>query len=80
MSPSTGGLSAAAAGPAFNCDAATAADLADMFTAEEPDFEPFVLQKSEPEVFVPSRAKDPKDPQPAPRLDDPRFVRQQHQR
>jgi hypothetical protein len=65
--------------PPLNLFDATATDLADCFTSV-PDFAPYQALRPEPEIFIPERAKDPLDPQPQPPMDDPNFLRQQHQR
>jgi len=63
--------------PPLNLYDATAADLSDMFT-ETPDFQPFSLRAIRPELFDPAKARDPLDPKPSPKMDDPRSVREQH--
>jgi YVTN family beta-propeller protein len=65
--------------PPLNLFDATAADFSDCFTGV-PNFAPFEALRPEPEIFVPENARDPKDPQPSPRMDDPEFLRQQHRR
>jgi len=65
--------------PALNQFDAVAADLSDCFTAA-PDFTPFQVQPADREIFVPEKARDPLDPKPGPPMDDPTFLRQQHQR
>jgi hypothetical protein len=57
--------------PPLNLFDATASDLSDCFT-------PFKVQPVRPELFDPARARDPLDPQPSPRMDDPTFLRKQH--
>ena len=57
---------------------ATATDLSDCFTAE-PDFEPYKALRPDPAIFVPENAKEPKDPRPGPKMDDPAELRRQHQ-
>jgi hypothetical protein len=64
--------------PPLNLFDATAADLADCFT-NEPDFTPFKVRPIRPELFDPAKARDPLDPKPPARMDDPRVLRQQHQ-
>lgn len=64
--------------PPLNLYDATAADLSDCFTSA-PDFSPFRAIRPEPDIFVPENAKDPADPKPAPRMDDPDELRRQHQ-
>lgn len=63
--------------PALNLFDASAADLADCFTSQ-PDFTPFDLKPAAAQVFDPATARDPLDPKPGPRMDDPRFLREQH--
>ncbi len=64
--------------PPLNLFDATAADLSDCFTLN-PDFTPFALKPIRPELFDPAKARDPLDPKPGPRMDDPRILREQHQ-
>ena len=63
--------------PPLNLFDATAADLGDCFSSI-PDFTPFDAISPEPEIFDPARAKDPADPEPPPRMDDPAVLQQQH--
>ncbi len=63
--------------PPLNLFDATAADLSDCFTTQ-PDFTPFTLKPIRPELFDPAKARDPLDPKPGPRMDDPRVLREQH--
>lgn len=63
--------------PALNLYDASAADLSDCFT-NQPDLSPFTVQPIREGVFVPEEAKDPLDPKPGPRMDDPRALREQH--
>ncbi|MFN0104198.1 MAG: bifunctional YncE family protein/alkaline phosphatase family protein [Bryobacteraceae bacterium] len=65
--------------PPLNLFDATASDLSDCFTGT-PDFTPFTLKAIRPELFDPAKARDPLDPRPGPRMDDPRVLREQHQR
>jgi len=58
---------------------AVAADLSECFT-DKPDFAPYEALPVDPALFDPEKARDPLDPQPSPRLDDPRFLREQHRR
>jgi YVTN family beta-propeller protein len=58
---------------------ATAADLADSFTSEA-DFAPFEKVPPAAEIFDPAKAKEPLDPQPSPRMDDPRVLEELHRR
>jgi hypothetical protein len=65
--------------PPLNLYDATAADLADCF-GTTPDFTPYTLKPVHPDIFVPEKAKEPRDPQPGPAMDDPRVLREQHQK
>jgi hypothetical protein len=65
--------------PPLNLYDATAADLSDCFGGE-PDFTPYTPIRPDPEVFVPERAREPLDPQPSERMDDPSVLRDQHRR
>jgi YVTN family beta-propeller protein len=65
--------------PPLNLYDATATDLADCFT-REPDFTPYKVLPVNPELFDPARAKEPLDPEPSPRMDDPNVLREQHRR
>jgi hypothetical protein len=66
--------------PPLNLFDAAAADLSDVFQTENPDFRPYNLIPYNREVFIPGAARDPKDPVPGPAMDDPRVLREQHQR
>jgi len=63
--------------PPLNLYDAAAADLSDLFTTE-PDFAPYKVQPVDADIFVPSQAREPKDPKPGPKMDDPEFLREQH--
>ncbi len=65
--------------PPLNLFDAAAADLADCFTTE-PDFTPYTPRPVDPELFDPARARDPLDPKPSPRMDDPAVLERQHHR
>ena len=65
--------------PPLNLFDATASDLADMFTFE-PDLSPYTAVPVDPRLFIPEEARDPLDPLPSPRMDDPRVLREQHRR
>ena len=65
--------------PPMNLYDATAADLSDCFT-NEADFTPYETQAIQTELFDPAAARDPLDPEPSPPMDDPAFLRRQHQR
>jgi hypothetical protein len=63
--------------PPLNLFDATAADPADCFTSE-PDLTAYKVLPINPELFEPARARDPLDPRPSPRMDDPNELREQH--
>lgn len=63
--------------PPLNLYDAAASDLMDCFTAT-PDFTPFTLQPANKDLFDPETAKEPLDPKPGPKMDDPRFLQEQH--
>jgi hypothetical protein len=63
--------------PPLNLYDAAAADLLDCFT-ETADFTPFALQQENKDLFDPAEARDPLDPKPGPRMDDPEVLREQH--
>ena len=68
--------------PALNLYDAAAADLSDCFTLT-PDFTTYQRQAIVPELFDPLKAKEPKDGETSvkgPRMDDPRFLKEQHER
>jgi DNA-binding beta-propeller fold protein YncE len=65
--------------PPLNLFDATASDLSDCFT-DEPDFAPYTVQPIDPRLFVPEKAREPMDPKPSPRMDDPAVLREQHRR
>jgi len=63
--------------PPLNLYDAAASDLTDCFT-ETPDFSPYELRLVKKELFDPDQAREPLDPRPVPRMDDPDAVRQDH--
>lgn len=63
--------------PPLNLYDAVASDLSDCFTSQ-PDFTPYDVLPEESVVFHPEKVRDPMDPQPQPKMDDPAFLRQQH--
>ena len=65
--------------PPLNLYDAAAADLSDCFTAEA-DLRPFDLQPANAAIFDPKKAREPRDPVPSPRMDDPEVLREQHRR
>jgi YVTN family beta-propeller protein len=65
--------------PPLNLFDGAASDLSDCFGGE-PDFTPYEVLPIDPALFDPAKVKDPLDPAPdSPRMDDPRFLRQQHE-
>ncbi len=65
-------------GPLNLFDAA-AADLSECFT-DRPQFEPYSVRPIAKEVFDPARAKEPLDPKPSVRMDDPRELKKEHRK
>jgi DNA-binding beta-propeller fold protein YncE len=65
--------------PPLNLFDAAASDLSDCFT-EQPDFSPYRALPIDPRLFDPAQAKEPLDPRPSPRLDDPAVIQEQHRR
>lgn len=63
--------------PPLNLFDATAADLADCFTTT-PDLTPYKARPVPADVFNPANAREPMDPKPGPRMDDPSVLREQH--
>jgi hypothetical protein len=63
--------------PPLNLYDATAADLYDCFT-DKPDFRSFDPLPEDPTVFDPAKAREPLDPKPSIRMDDPAVLRRQH--
>jgi DNA-binding beta-propeller fold protein YncE len=61
--------------PPLNLYDATASDLADCFTAM-PDFTPYNVVPVDERLFDPATAKDPFDPKPSPRMDDPAVIKE----
>ena len=64
--------------PPLNLFDAAASDLSDVFT-DQPDFSGYESLKEDPRLFDPARAKEPADPKPSPRMDDPREIEEQQQ-
>ena len=54
--------------PPLNLYDATASDLSEIFT-DQPDFSPYSVLPEDARVFVPSEAREPKDPKPSIRMD-----------
>ncbi len=65
--------------PPLNLYDATAADLLDCFSSENPDFAPYEPILPDPEVLIPDNVRDPLDPRPQPAMDSPGFLRRQHE-
>ena len=65
--------------PPLNLFDALASDLSDVYT-DQPDFAPYEVVPVNAELFDPKKAKDPLDPAPSERMDDPRVVREQHKK
>ncbi len=65
--------------PPLNLYDATAQDLADCFT-NTPELTPFRALMTDKRLFDPALAKEPKDPQPSPPMDDPEHLRGDHER
>lgn len=63
--------------PPLNLFDAAASDLTDCFT-QDPDFRPYQAAPVDSRLFDPATAREPLDPEPSPRMDDPRVLRQQH--
>jgi hypothetical protein len=61
--------------PPLNLYDATASDLADCFIPS-PDFTPYRALTIDERLFVPAAAREPLDPKPSPRMDDPAVVRE----
>ena len=65
--------------PPLNLYDAAAADLADCFTTQA-DYTPYRLLPVDAELFDPAAARDPLDPRPSPKMDDPAELGRQHRR
>jgi len=63
--------------PPLNLFDAAASDLAGCFS-DQPDFTPYQALPVDPRLFDPATAREPLDPKPSPRLDDPAVLREQH--
>jgi YVTN family beta-propeller protein len=64
--------------PPLNLYDATAADLSDCFTAK-PDLTPYSLRPADKSIFDPAKAREPLDPRPHAKMDDPRELQRQHE-
>jgi len=65
--------------PALNLYDQAAQDLSDVF-AQSPDLTPFEVLPANPEIFDPAKAREPKDPIKGPRMDDPFYLRREHEK
>lgn len=63
--------------PPLNLFDAAASDLSDCFT-DTPDYDGYQVVKEDPRLFDPANAREPRDPQPSPKMDDPAVLREQH--
>jgi DNA-binding beta-propeller fold protein YncE len=63
--------------PPLNLFDASASDLSDCFQAEA-DPAAYQVRPVDQAIFDPAKAKDPRDPAPGPRMDDPREISRQH--
>ena len=59
--------------PPLNLFDAVASDLSDCFT-NTPDFEGYRVRKEDPRIFDPAAAREPLDPRPSIKMDDPAEV------
>jgi hypothetical protein len=63
--------------PPLNLFDAAATDLSECFTST-PDVRPYTVLPVDKAIFDPAQAREPLDPKPAPKMDDPRELRRQH--
>lgn len=63
--------------PPLNLFDASASDLADCFQSE-PNYTPFRLLPADPSIFDPVHAREPRDPKPGPKMDDPHEISREH--
>ncbi len=63
--------------PPLNLFDGTASDLSDCFT-DQPDFAGYKVLPIDPRLFDPAKAREPLDPKPGPKMDDPAVLREQH--
>jgi len=64
-------------GPLNLFDAA-AREISECFT-DQPDYTPYTLLPVDAAIFDPAMAREPLDPKPGPRMDDPRELKKQHE-
>ncbi len=63
--------------PALNLYDAASPDLSECFTTT-PDFRPFTVVPVDPAIFDPANAREPRDPKPQPKMDDPKELKRGH--
>jgi YVTN family beta-propeller protein len=63
--------------PPLNLFDAAATDLSECFTAT-PDFRPYTVLPEDKAIFNPARAREPLDPKPSAKMDDPRDLKREH--
>ncbi|HVW85305.1 MAG TPA: alkaline phosphatase family protein [Bryobacteraceae bacterium] len=64
--------------PPLNLFDAAAPDLSECFTSN-PDFRPYRALPEDPTVFDPGRVREPLDPQPSVKIDDPAELKREHE-
>ena len=64
--------------PPLNLFDAVASDLGDCF-ANTPDYGGYQVLKEDSRLFDPAVAREPLDPRPSPKMDDPEVLREQHE-
>lgn len=63
--------------PPLNLFDATASDLSECFT-DKADFRPYTTLPEDKKVFDPAKVREPLDPKPSPRMDDPAELKREH--
>lgn len=63
--------------PPLNLFDAVSASVGECFT-DEPNYLPYKLVPANLEVFNPAKVREPMDPKPGPRIDDPAELKRQH--
>jgi len=63
--------------PPLNLFDAVASGLGDCFT-DRPDYAGYQVLKEDARLFDPEAAREPLDPGPSPKMDDPKVLREQH--
>jgi hypothetical protein len=61
--------------PPLNLFDAAASDLSDCFT-QTPDYGGYQVEREDPRLFDPENAREPRDPRPSVKMDDPEAVRE----